>query len=100
MAYKIAGVHDFEGPFISAYSLKEEPGIYIVLDLQDDGYHMIDAGVSENTRAGIIEHDRKGCWERVRTGALHYAAWYGEGPGIEKMERIVMENYDIPCLEG
>ena len=100
MAYKIAGIHDFEGPFISWYSLKEGSGVYLVLDLRADGYHMIDAGQSADTRLAVREHARKECWEKNREGTLHYAAWYGVEAARLKMLKVVTDNYEIPCLEG
>ncbi len=98
MAYNIAGVHDFEGPFISYYSLKEESGVYLVLDLRADGYHMIDAGESGNARQAVGDHGRKDCWEENREGTLHYAAWYGDETDRVKMLKVVIDNYEIPCL--
>jgi hypothetical protein len=98
MTYKIAGIHDFEGPYISYYSLKEESGVYLVLDLRADGYHMIDAGESVNTRQAVGDHGQKKCWEENREGTLHYAAWYGDETGRLKMLKVVTDNYEIPCL--
>jgi hypothetical protein len=99
MAYRVAGIHDFEGPFISWYSLKEESGVYLVLDLRADGYHMIDAGQAADTRQAVADHGRKECWEMNREGTLHYAAWYGNEAACRKMAEIVAGNYEIPCLE-
>lgn len=99
MAYNIAGVHDFDGPFISFYSLKEESGVYLVLDLRDDGYHMLDAGEARNARQAVGEHGRKKCWEENREGTIHYAAWYGDEAARMKMLKVVTDNYEIPCYE-
>jgi hypothetical protein len=97
MTYKIAGVHDFDGPFISIYSLKEESGAYIVLDLRSEGYHLLDAGESENVREEVKNSDRKDCWEVNRKGTLHYAAWYGDESSRMKMEKIIEDNYSVIC---
>ncbi len=99
MAYKIAGVHDFDGPFISTFSLKEESGVYLVLDLRSDGYHLIDAGESNNVQKAVKNHDRKDCWEENRKGAFHYAAYYTDEPERLKMFGIVKDNHSAPCLE-
>ncbi len=99
MAFKIAGVHDFDGPFISTYSLKEESGVYVVLDLRNDGYHFIDAGESKNVKEAVNNHNRKDCWEENRKGTFHYAAYYADEPGRLKMFDIVKNNHSVPCLE-
>ncbi|UCG38957.1 MAG: hypothetical protein JSV00_01615 [bacterium] len=98
MAYKIAGVHDFEGPFISCYSLREESGVYVVLDLRADGYHMVDAGESGSVRQAVEGHGGKACWEENRRGTLHYAAWYGDEAARVKMLEVVTGSCEIPCL--
>lgn len=97
MAYRIAGVYDFDGPFISPHSLKEDSGVYVILDLQSDGYHLLDSGGAENVREQVMTHGRKACWEENRRGTIHYAAYYGDESARKRMERIVRENYDIPC---
>ena len=99
MTYKIAGVYDFEGPFISPLSLREESGVYVVLDLRSEGYHMLDAGQSENVKEQVKTSAFKDSWEKNRKGTLHYAAWYGEEAARVKMEKIIRDNYSAPCWE-
>ena len=85
---KIAG-YDFEGPFFDPHTVKELPGVYVVLNLQ-----VLDVGESGGGSQGLSRrlrrHSRKPCWEEHQgKGRLAFAVLYE--PDADERQRIEQE---------
>lgn len=83
--------HTFEGPYTDTAYLKNQQGIYVILDKRSDGkWHVIDVGESEDVKDRVENHDRKDCWERNRQGELAVAVLYT--PGWTAQQRRALES--------
>lgn len=79
MGIEISG-YSFEGPYTNTGYLKNEQGVYAILDKQPSGtWTVIDVGESEDVKDRVENHDRKDCWERNRQGTLGVAVLYTRG---------------------
>lgn len=90
MSIKIGG-YDFEGPFTDTSRLRNEQGVYGILDQRSDGkYYVVDVGESEDVRTRIENHDRSDCWKRNQIGTLTVAVLYT--PGMSGDSRCAIES--------
>lgn len=79
VAIPISG-RDFEGPYASADGLRDNGGIYVIVDLRSDGkYYVVDVGESGQIRTRVQNHDRADCWSRHQQGSLSVAVLYTPG---------------------
>ena len=99
---KIAGM-DFVGPS-GLHDLRDEPGVYIVLDKFDDRYgrtmlYCIDVGESDRVYSRVGSHDRRACWDTDSQGALAFAVHYtsGGGDARRRTEQEVRAYLSPPC---
>ncbi len=84
------GRYRFEGPVYDKRSLKDAPGVYVILDdLGDMKYEVLDVGESKEIRTRIENHDRELCWRNNRRGRVCYATLYI--PGFNKHQRVAIE---------
>lgn len=61
------------------------PGIYVVRDLFD---RVLDVGESDTLRTRLSCHDRRRCWERNRSGPIHYLVISAERVTIEARRSV------------
>lgn len=91
----------FEGPYTNTASLRDDAGIYAILDHRVDGrWYVVDVGESEQVKSRVENHDRQGCWTRHRRGTLGVAVLYAAGSsGAHRrvVEREVRSRYSPPC---
>ncbi len=94
------GDHKFEGPFPSTDDLKNQSGVYVILDKWSDGTnHILDVGESETVKERVDTHDRKDCWKENQQGTLTVAALYTGEASRMKIEREIRQKYNVPCGE-
>lgn len=93
--------HRFEGPYTDTSRLKDQAGVYVILDRRADGrWHVIDVGESEQVKTRVESHDRKDCWERHRQGTLGVAVVYTPGWTAAQrraLESRIRQTYSSPC---
>jgi len=95
--------YDFEGPYTDTSYLRDDQGVYMILDHRSDRkWHVLDVGESEEVKTRVENHDRATCWERNRRGTLGYAVLYT--PGWTAAQRRTLEGrirkaYNPPCGE-
>ncbi len=76
MGISIEG-YSFEGPYTGTSYLRDEGGVYVILDKRPGGkWIVIDVGESETVKSRVENHERKSCWERNRQGTLGVAVLY------------------------
>lgn len=94
--------YTFDGPFQNTDPLKDNGGIYVILDKQSDGWHVIDVGESGQIKSRIDCHDRSEGWKRYSTGNLGVAVLYTPGWSKEQrcsLESKIRQQYNPPCGE-
>ena len=93
--------YDFEGPFLNSGTLKEQPGVYVILDKRSDNkWYVLDVGESEAIRTRVENHDRSECWARNRKGRLGCAVLYTPGwtnSQRRQLEKKIRDKYDPNC---
>jgi hypothetical protein len=93
--------YEFEGPYTHTSSLKDDGGLYVLLDRRADGnWYVVDVGESGQIKTRIEGHDRRDSWLRVRTGILGVAVLYTPGwtPDQRRvLERAVRSRYEPAC---
>lgn len=99
---RIDGI-DFDGP-CGQHELRDEPGVYIVLDKFDDRYggtmlYCIDVGESDKVYSRVGSHDRRACWDINKQGALAFAVHYtrGDDDARRRTEQRVRGHMSPPC---
>ena len=93
------GNYTFDGPFPNSFSLRDESGVYVILDNRNEEYHLIDVGESEEVRSRVSDHPRRDCWERERQGVLTYSALYVNEQRRMTIEQEIRNLYNHPCGE-
>ena len=95
--------YEFDGPYTSANSLKDQAGIYVVCDLRADRkWYVLDVGESETVRTRVENHDRSGCWRAHQRGTLGYAVLYTRDWSAHQrriLEGRIREQFSPPCGE-
>lgn len=97
------GGWDFEEP-CDANDLRDNPGVYAVLDIRDAGasYACIDVGESDRVATRVNGHDRKQCWFRNTLGRRAFAVLYTAGHDDSHRRRIEQDvrlSTSPPCGE-
>ena len=70
----------FEGPYTSTANLRDQGGVYAILDRRwDEKWHVLDVGESSQVKTRVENHDRSDCWASSRQGTLGYAVLYTPG---------------------
>lgn len=91
----------FEGPYLNTESIKNESGLYTILDKRSDGkWSVIDVGESQDLKTRIDNHDRKTCWETNRQGQLGVAVLYTPGWRDDQrrsLESTIRDSYSPTC---
>lgn len=96
------GEYKFEGPYTSTESLRDSPGVYLVLCYGGEKHHPIDVGESKTVKSRVEDHDRKPCWRRNCNSTLVVAVLYTphlDEAGRRKIEQEIRNLYDFPCGE-
>lgn len=95
--------YTFQGPFTDTDYLRDEAGIYVILDRRGDSkWYVLDVGESGQLRSRVTNHDRQGCWTRNRQGTLGVAAYYTPGWSDEQrraLEAKIRADYNPTCGE-
>jgi hypothetical protein len=98
MSIAISG-YDFEGPFVTTASLKDQSGVYAILSKASNGtYDLLDVGESAKVKERVESHDRVSCWRRhANSSGVSYSAYYADSTSRMNLEKKVREQYDPPC---
>jgi len=100
MSISICG-YTFEGPYTSTEYLKNQAGVYVILDKRSDGkWWVIDVGESTEVKNRVENHDRSGCWQRNNSGTLGIAVLYTPGWSAEQrrsLESKIREAFNPVC---
>jgi len=95
------GDYVFEGPYDSTDSLKDNSGVYAILDKRTDGnFYVVDIGESAQVKTRIEGHDRVGCWKKQAKGALYVAVHYTpnkQQSGRKEIEQKLRDQFNPPC---
>ena len=88
MSFKLVKL-TFEGPYRFYSDLKDEPGIYVIID---DGFvdqWIIDVGESDQVRSRIHSHEREGCWNKMCLGGVGIGTLYMPNSTAQQRRKIV-----------
>ena len=97
MSIRISG-YDFNGPFTDTDDLKEQMGVYTVLDGHDNS--VVDVGMSSNVKERVENHDREDCWKRKSRGIIKFATRYSADASFcANLEDKVRREHEPPCGE-
>ena len=94
--------HTLEGPFFYLSDLKNERGIYVIVDQHDNGeWYPLDVDESAVVRTSVIQHARHKCWQEHSRVGLGYAVLYLPGSSSEerraRAEMIRQSCGPLPC---
>ena len=73
------GNYEFEEPVFLVgceMYLHDLPGVYVILDLWDNQYYVVDVGESSTVKSRIQSHDRESCWKLNSRGSLYVSVLY------------------------
>jgi len=94
MAFERWG-YQFDGAYASPDSLEPLPGVYVIwCRSQENVWHVLDIGESENVRDRTKNHDRQPDWSAKCRGTIYYSAMYTPDMGGEKRRKIEKELRD------
>ena len=57
--------YNFEGPYQSTSNLRDNAGVYVILDHINNQYFLVDVGESSEVKSRVDNHDRSDCWEKI-----------------------------------
>ena len=91
--------YEFEGPYASTVSLQNRPGVYVITgrNRSNDEDQVIDVGVSEDVRSGVVNHDRKRSWRDQRYWYLGCAVHYTDTITGRYIEKNLRDYFNPPC---
>jgi len=92
------GRHIFEGPYRSADNLKDQSGVYAIIDRRANGNVVLDLGESGMVRTRVASHDRADSWSRCRQGVLEVAVYYTPYARTA-IEAELRTQFNPPCGE-
>lgn len=98
MSIKI-GNYNFEGPYTSTNSLKNQSGVYAILgkNSQDQNWNTVDIGESATVRDRVDHHDRQNCWNKQGYSTLAAAVYYCNEQQRMRIEQELRQQYNWPC---
>lgn len=97
MAIKI-GSYNFDGPWSSTDSLRNDSGVYAILGSNEPGRHVVlDVGESATVRDRVAQHDRHDQWRRCGYRTLHVAACYTNAATRMLIERELRNTFKPAC---
>ena len=96
MTIDLAG-YSFDGPFTKISELKDQSGVYAILDKNGDDYSTLDLGESGEIQTRIENHDRQDCWNENKKGTITVWTHYVGETEREQIEQIIRGKYKFPC---
>ncbi len=93
------GKYNFQGPFSSTSSLKNQSGVYVILgrNSQPEPWTVVDIGESGTVRERVENHDRAPCWNRQGYNQLAVAAYYCAEAQRMRIEQELRAQFNPPC---
>ena len=93
------GKYNFQGPFSSTSSLKNQSGVYAILgrNSQSERWAVVDIGESGTVRERVENHDRTSCWKRRGYNQLAAAAYYCPKAQRMRIEQELRAEFNPPC---
>ncbi len=94
------GNYNFEGPYPSVSSLRDESGVYAIIDERPAANIVVDVGESSTVKSRVEGHDRKDCWNRNKLGTLKVAVLYTpnkQQSGRMEIEQEIRRNFRPSC---
>lgn len=94
------GRHIFEGPYRTTNDLRDQSGVYAIIDQRTNGNFVLDVGESAAVKSRIASHDRVDSWSKCRQGVLGVAVCYT--PNAQQFGRMAIEQeirnqFNPPC---
>ena len=97
MSIDISG-HTFKGPFEDSNDLKDQSGVYVILNKKSNGkWGVVDVGESATLKTRVNDHDREECWQKYSN--FHIAALYVGEVNRESIATQIRQDYNPPCGE-
>lgn len=93
------GNYTFDGPYNNTTNIKDQSGVYAILDHINGQYSIVDVGESEQVKTRVDTHDRASCWNQIKKGTLAVSALYVNKPQRMQIEQEIRGKYTIPCGE-
>ena len=93
------GNYNFEGPYTSTTSLKNQSGVYVILgrNSQNQNWNVLDVGESARVKDRVDNHDRSDCWKRQGYSTLAAAAYYCNEQQRMRVEQELRNQFNLPC---
>ncbi|MEH1903455.1 MAG: hypothetical protein V7L04_19090 [Nostoc sp.] len=92
------GSYFFDGPYQDSNALRDQSGVYAILDWRSNGSsYILDVGESNNVRTRVQYHDRKSCWANNCRGTVAFAAYYTSELQRMRVEQQLREQYAPAC---
>ena len=89
--------YNFDGPHTTTNPLKNQSGVYVILDCGFKGNSVLDVGESQNIKYRVENHDRAGCWSSNCSGTMKVAALYTNEVNRMKIEKAIRAKYNPTC---
>ncbi len=98
----VIGGYAFEGPVDSPLELRDSPAVYVILDVDEGVYRVIDVGESSVVMSRLKGHNRRVCWQERAKGTLKIAVHYTtpEQPMWRKQLKYELGQLFIPPCQG
>lgn len=97
MTIKI-GNYNFDGPFGSTNSLRNESGVYAILGSNGPDQNIVlDVGESSTLRDRVARHDRQNQWRQCGYRVLSVAVHYTNAVTRMLMERELRNTFKPRC---
>lgn len=82
MALLVSGTHvtySFTDPVEDPERLENRAGLFLILELRAEVYHLLDLGEAEHVQTSILTHPRLASWRWQFHGRLAFSAAYPAG---------------------
>ncbi len=89
--------YNFEGPYTDIGPLRNQSGVYVILDCGPRESFVVDVGEAQNVRNRIASHDRKHCWSANCKQTVKVAALYANQAMRMKIEKQIRTQYNPKC---
>lgn len=81
------GTWNFGGPYSSGH-LRDEPGVYVVLDIYNGTTVYIDVGETSKVATRVSGHEREECWKLHIRGRRAFAVLYTDNHSVNYRKQI------------
>ena len=89
--------NQFEGFYTNTRNLKNQSGVYLIVDCGNRGNFLLDVGESQNVKHRVENHDRQTCWSSNCSQTLKVAVLYTYEANRMKIEKQIRAQYKPTC---